>query len=66
MNGLANSLNCASTVRQGDLSLVSATEFQAWISAIHLYPFVSVLEKADVPAREIRDARYGTQWQPFW
>ncbi len=49
----------------GRLYSASTTEFQKAIRSIHLYPFVTVIEKADSPADEFIAPRHGTQWQPF-
>jgi hypothetical protein len=35
------------------------------ISAVHLYPFLVVIEKAAVPVEEFVSASRGTEWQPF-
>jgi hypothetical protein len=41
------------------------TPFQSAVGSIHLYPFVTVLERNAVPVTELRAPKHGTQWQPF-
>lgn len=55
VSGLARSLN----------SWEGPTGFQKLVGSIHLYPFVAVLEKPDVPMTEMDSPRRGTEWQPF-
>jgi SAM-dependent methyltransferase len=38
---------------------------QRAIEAIHLYPFMAVIEKRASPLAELSSPRHGTQWQPF-
>jgi hypothetical protein len=44
---------------------LGCTPFQSAIGSIHLYPFVTVLERNAVPVAELRAPKHGTQWQPF-
>ena len=41
------------------------TSFQSAIGSIHLYPFVTVLERNKLNVTELRSPKRGTQWQPF-
>lgn len=41
------------------------TDFQRVISSIHLYPFVTVIEKGASPTDELISSKHGAQWQPF-
>jgi hypothetical protein len=41
------------------------TSFQSAIGSIHLYPFVTVLERNEPKVTELRAPKRGTQWQPF-
>lgn len=41
------------------------TPFQAEIGAIHLYPYVVVIEKNEEPVAEFVAPKRGTEWQPF-
>jgi hypothetical protein len=44
----------------------NATRFQTAIHSIHLYPFVTVIEKADQPKDRFVAPKHGTDWQPFF
>ena len=37
---------------------------QAWIKSVHLYPYVTVIEKADKPMDSMYAPKHGTVWQP--
>ena len=63
IHGLLRRLN-AFEYRPGDLE-VDATSFQRSIRAIHLYPYVTVIERSDVPALYFRLPMQGTEWQPI-
>lgn len=53
-------------VHDDDRHLVKrATAFQAEVCAIHLYPYVAVIEKAAEPVTEFVAPKRGTEWQPF-
>jgi hypothetical protein len=41
------------------------TAFQKMIHSIHLYPFVTVVERPSVPLSELTAPKHGTLWQPF-
>jgi hypothetical protein len=41
------------------------TGFQRAIDSVHIYPFITVVEKRNIPLAEMVLARQGTQWQPF-
>jgi hypothetical protein len=41
------------------------TQFQSAIHSIHLYPYVTVIEKNDRPLLELAAPKHGTEWQPF-
>jgi hypothetical protein len=62
---LADALN--EFVGTGDVQLLSvrSTPFQDGISSIHLYPFMVVIEKRDVPCSGFTSPKHGTEWQPF-
>jgi hypothetical protein len=40
-------------------------DFQRAIDSVHLYPFVTVIEKRSAPLDELSAPRHGTEWQPF-
>jgi methyltransferase family protein len=64
LQGLVCSLNAYSDT--GSQLGISASEFQAWISSVHHYPYVTVVEKADSPVRQLTGLKHGTEWQPFF
>ncbi|HXN38721.1 MAG TPA: class I SAM-dependent methyltransferase [Solirubrobacteraceae bacterium] len=41
------------------------TELQRMLDSIHMYPFMTVVEKRRAPRDDLQMARRGTQWQPF-
>jgi hypothetical protein len=43
----------------------ATTPFQSTVSGFHLYPFVVVIEKSEVPVGEFVAPKHGTAWQPF-
>jgi len=62
--GMLKSLNAFN--RFSDDAPVNPTPFQSWIKAIHFYPYVSVIEKAENPEKEFSAPKHGTEWQPFY
>lgn len=70
VHGLGHKLNDASQMSDfpddNERRIVGVTTpFQSAVGSIHLYPFVTVLEKNAVPVTELRAPKHGTQWQPF-
>jgi cephalosporin hydroxylase len=69
MCGIAHRLNdmpprdCPVEKGRGPVS--GCTPFQSAVAAIHLYPFVAVVERNAVPVKEFRAPKHGSQWQPF-
>jgi hypothetical protein len=41
------------------------TALQSAVNSIHLYPFVTVIERTDAPVAELVAPKHGTEWQPF-
>jgi Methyltransferase domain len=41
------------------------TPFQSSVHSVHLYPYVTVVERTDAPIAEFVSPKHGTQWQPF-
>ena len=41
------------------------TPFQSAVNSIHLYPFVTVIERNLVPMTELKAPKHGTLWEPF-
>ena len=42
------------------------SKFQRTVRSIHLYPYVTVIEKRAAPLESLRAPKQGTQWQPFF
>jgi hypothetical protein len=42
------------------------TDFQQMVHSIHLYPFVTVIERRAEPLESLGSTRHGTEWQPFY
>src|SRR5262249_37051761 len=64
VQGLASGLNSVSDREMTDVpkSVWTATNFQAAISSIHLYPFVAVIEKREQSLDRLISLKRGTQW----
>jgi hypothetical protein len=70
VHGLGHKLNDMSQMSyfpddNGRRAVGASTLFQSAIGSIHLYPFVTVLERNAIPVTELRAPKHGTQWQPF-
>ena len=39
--------------------------FQSSVHSVHLYPFVTVIEKSEQPVKQFVAPKHGTEWQPF-
>jgi hypothetical protein len=61
--GLSDRLNAYGIKPDG--SEVDPSEFQRSIYGVHLYPFLAVIEKAEVLAERFACPGHGTEWQPF-
>jgi hypothetical protein len=61
--GLASELN-----RIGPKSneVFSASGFQSYCNSIHLYPFVTVIERTLQSRSNLFSLKHGTEWQPFY
>lgn len=67
VHGVAANLNTCLT-KPGDQTQGTAcipTDFQASIHSVHMYPFLTVIEKHDHPVAEFAAPKHGTEWQPF-
>ena len=42
-----------------------ASPLQSAVGSIHLYPFVTLIERTRAPVLELIGSKHGTQWQPF-
>lgn len=63
--GLQQQLNAADFI-PGEAFKTQARPFQTMIHAIHLYPYIAVIQKRKVALTEFSSPRHGTQWQPFY
>jgi hypothetical protein len=63
IHGLLRRLN-AFEYRPSDLE-VDATPFQRSVLAIHVYPYVTVIERSEVPPLHFRIPMHGTEWKPI-
>jgi Methyltransferase domain len=68
--GLAENLNasesCLLSLSDNEHRFVcEASPSQQAIRAIHLYPYVAVIERTAEPLTELVAPKHGTQWQPF-
>lgn len=61
--GLSDRLNEYAVTADG--SAVDPTEFQRSIHAVHLHPYVAIIEKSDAAVEQFACPRHGTEWQPF-
>jgi hypothetical protein len=69
VHGLGHKLNewllTESSPHDSERRLVcNCTPFQSAVDSIHLYPFVTVLERNSCMRTELRAPQRGTQWQP--
>jgi len=65
--GLATNLNTTnwkSSNKKEGLACIP-TQFQTVIHSVHLYPFMTVIEKTDRPVDQFIAPKHGTEWQPF-
>ena len=70
VHGMGHKLNDYSLMRNfpddnNRRIVCGCTSFQSAIGSIHLYPFVTVLERNSLKVTELRAPKHGTQWQPF-
>jgi hypothetical protein len=68
LHGLSTNLNAASwcSLEDGTPGIGSSTSaFQTAVNSIHLYPFLTVIEKSERPLLKLVSPKQGTQWQPF-
>jgi hypothetical protein len=67
--GLAQDLNSARWEFNVDdnerRSVSKTTPFQSAVSGIHLYPYLTVIERTSAPVSELVAPKRGSQWEPF-
>ncbi len=68
VQGLATHLNYFAWTADDNMAVTTcaASAFQSAIRSIHLYPFVTVIEKTDRLVDQFTAQRRGTEWQPFY
>jgi hypothetical protein len=63
---LNNCENHVNNLDDDERRIVSPTSaLQSAVKAVHLYPFVTVIERNDRPIKELVAPKHGTEWQPF-
>ncbi len=62
--GLSSQLHSMSSARAP--MVYDSLPFQRSIDSIHLYPFVTVIEKRRTPLETLEAPKHGTEWQPFY
>ncbi|MHB1158368.1 MAG: class I SAM-dependent methyltransferase [Phycisphaerales bacterium] len=65
VSGFIRNLNHFNIVGPGPNLVAHPCDCQRAIHAIHFYPLVTVIEKADEPVKKFFADKHGTQWQPF-
>jgi hypothetical protein len=64
VNGLSRNLHSRVGIPGHDA--VRPTDFQRMVQGIHLYPWVTVIERRAGPLDELSAPKHGTEWQPFY
>lgn len=62
---LVNGLNEVEILSERQELTSAVSYFQQSIHSIHFYPYVTVIEKNNVPVTNLSAPKHGTQWQPF-
>lgn len=65
VNALNHSLNAMVRTADKQNTVCTRTNFQSEIRSITVYPYMVVIEKADVPTPTLTAPKHGTKWQPF-
>lgn len=70
VSGMAQNLNAMENFQQNPhdaerRSVIRASGLQSGIAAIHLYPYMTVIERAAARVPELIAPKRGTQWEPF-
>jgi len=63
INGLSRNLHAMGWTDRDDV--VVPNNFQRYVNSIHIYPFVTVIEKTTTRVDELSAPKHGTEWQPF-
>ncbi|MDB5223671.1 MAG: hypothetical protein JWN83_2338 [Chitinophagaceae bacterium] len=62
VNGLSLNLHTFDEQPNGE---IKSTSFQSAISSIHLYPYVTVINKSPHVVEKFSTERHGTEWRPY-
>lgn len=67
INGLASALHGFNVehVAEDWETRVAPNRLQRFVSSIHQYPYVAVIERSDARVDALQSERHGTVWQPF-
>ncbi len=70
VHGLAQNLNAVNQPEDNfndneRRSVCKTIPLQSSVGSIHLYPYVTVIERTAAPIYELIAPKHGTQWQPF-
>jgi hypothetical protein len=71
IGGLSRNLHAAKWAEANATKWPTATDsviptpFQRAVHSVHLYPFLTVIERTESPVSEFVSLKQGTQWQPF-
>jgi hypothetical protein len=63
VDGLSRNLHAMGPV--GENGTVLPTQFQRVIDSVHLYPFITVIERRADALDHLSAPKHGTEWQPF-
>jgi len=64
VHGLGHKLNDSELRSFSDL-ISDCTPFQSWVHSVHIYPFVTVIERNLSPRTQLSSKRRGTRWQSY-
>lgn len=64
INGLSRNLHAMNGFTE-DTFAADASAFQRAIGSIHLYPFLTVIERRGADFKQLTAEKHGSQWQPF-
>ena len=62
LHGFVKHLNA---IQHGAPGAVIPSPLQRWIGSVHLYPYVAVIERSNVPVASFDSVKRGTEWAPF-
>jgi hypothetical protein len=70
VHGMAHRLNDFGQVVQSPDNnerriVCRTTQFQSAVGSVHLYPYVTIVERNTSPVAELVAPKHGTTWQPY-